>query len=278
MKLAIEHLTEYRYDRPASSAIQYVRLTPRPEAVQRTVAWRIDAPGRLTPWRDGFGNIVHTVIQDGHHDHLPLHAWGEVETAETWGVVPLDPRDLPPEAFLRITPRTAADAAVRDMADRHRQAKAAKGLLYGLHDLMADIHASVAYDQDETHVATTAAEALARGAGVCQDHAHLFIACCLLWGVPARYVSGYLHTSADDGRHLETHAWAEALVEDLGWVSFDPSNCQSATEAYVRLAVAFDYEGAAPVRGLRLGGGAENMRVAVRVRDLEDQGEGGEAQ
>lgn len=273
MRLAIEHLTEYRYDLAASASIQYVRLTPRPDPVQKVLSWQVDAPGRLTPWRDGFGNIVHTVIQDGYHDHLPLHAWGEVETAETWGVVSADPQGLPPEAFLRVTPRTAADAAIRDLADRHRETRRAKGTLHALHELMGEIHTAVAYDQDQTHVATTAAEALAKGAGVCQDHAHLVIACCLLWGVPARYVSGYLHTDADDGRHLETHAWAESLVEDLGWVSFDPSNCQCATEAYVRLAVAFDYEGAAPVRGLRLGGGLENMRVAVRVRDLEVQGE-----
>jgi transglutaminase-like putative cysteine protease len=80
-----------------------------------------------------------------------------------------------------------------------------------------------------------------------------------------------LHTTAEDGRHLATHAWAEALVEFLGWVSFDPSNRQSATPAYVRLAVALDYDGAAPVRGVRVGGGHEDMSVSVRVAELGGQ-------
>ncbi|MEO5336791.1 MAG: transglutaminase family protein [Magnetospirillum sp. WYHS-4] len=274
MRLAIEHLTEYRYDGAPNTSIQYVRLTPRADAVQRVLSWKVEAPGRLTPWTDGFGNAVHTVVQDADHHHLPILASGEVETFETHGVLPHVPGGLPPEAFLRATPRTQPDAGVRDLAAR----LAHDDLLSGLHALTSGIHALVAYDQDQTHVATTAAETLVKGAGVCQDQAHLFIACCLAWGVPARYVSGYLLVPAGDGRHLATHAWAEAFVPGLGWVSFDPSNCQSATEAYVRLAVAFDYEGAAPVRGLRQGGGAEDMRVAVRVKDMAEPERGGEAQ
>ncbi len=270
MLLSVEHVTDYAYTAPTAYAIQYVRLTPRPDPVQRPEWWRLDTPGRATPWRDGFGNIVHTVVRTSPHDHLRLHVAGTVDTAETHGVVPVEAGGLPPEAYLRATPLTEPDDSVRAFAARFDKARA-KGILNGLHALMAGIHEAVAYIQGDTHVHSTAAESLELGSGVCQDHAHLLIACCRAWGIPARYVSGYLHTTAEDGRHLSTHAWAEALVEHLGWVSFDPSNCQSATQAYIRLAVAFDYQGAAPVRGVRLGGGQEEMSVRVQVDHIQDQ-------
>ncbi|MEW5726998.1 MAG: transglutaminase family protein [Pseudomonadota bacterium] len=268
--LSVEHVTDYAYTEPTAYAIQYVRLTPRPDPVQRLAAWRLETPGRATAWRDGFGNLVHTVVRVGPHDHLRLHVAGEVDTIETHGVMPAEDGGLPPGAYLRPTPLTEADGAVRAFAARFDKARA-KGDLNGLHALMAGIHEAVAYVPGDTHVHSTAAESLELGSGVCQDQAHLFIACCRAWGIPARYVSGYLHTTAEDGRHLATHAWAEALVEHLGWVSFDPSNCQSATQAYIRLAVAFDYQGAAPVRGIRLGGGYEEMRVRVQVDHIRGE-------
>ncbi|HTH16389.1 MAG TPA: transglutaminase family protein, partial [Magnetospirillum sp.] len=195
-----------------------------------------------------------------------INVIGEVDTEETHGVVPLDQGGLPLEAYLRTTPLTQADDRIRTFLGPLVRLRA-KGDLAALHGLMAAIHDAVAYRPGETQTSSTATEVLAQGSGVCQDHAHLFIACCRAWGIPARYVSGYLHTTAEDGRHLATHAWAEAAVEHLGWVSFDPSNRQSATPAYVRLAVALDYDGAAPIRGLRHGGGGEDMSVKVRVQD-----------
>lgn len=270
MRLFIEHQTEYGYAQPAAYSIQYLRLTPRADPVQRLLDWRIEGPGRMEPWRDGFGNLVHTVVQTGGHDGLAIRVSGEVDTTETHGVLPQEEGGLPPEAFLRQTRLTAPNDALRDFAAGFAKVRA-RGTLPALHALMAAIHERVAYAQGDTHVDTGASEALEQGSGVCQDHAHIFIACCRAWGVPARYVSGYLHTTSADGRHLATHGWAEALVEHLGWVSFDPSNCQSATQAYVRLAVGFDYEGAAPVRGVRLGGGHEEMSVRVQVQQMIEE-------
>lgn len=270
MLLAIDHRTEYATDEAPSHAVQYVRLTPRDDPGQRILRWHVDVPGRATPWRDCFGNRVHCVTQVEPQSVLKLHVHGEVDTEETHGIVPLESDGLPPEAYLRPTPLTDADERIRDFAGPCQRLRA-KGDLAALHGLMAAIHEQVAYQPGETQVHTPAAQVLAQGSGVCQDHAHLFIACCRAWGIPARYVSGYLHTTAEDGRHLATHAWAEALVEHLGWVSFDPSNRQSATPAYVRLAVALDYQGAAPIRGVRRGGGGEAMTVQVQVALLGDQ-------
>jgi transglutaminase-like putative cysteine protease len=135
------------------------------------------------------------------------------------------------------------------------------------------LHNTVAYKPGFTDVETTAAEALGRGSGVCQDHAHLFVAGARVLGVPARYVSGYLYCEPDAEGHcsLASHAWAEAFVDDLGWVSFDTTNSRCATDAYVRLAVAFDYAGAAPIRGVRSGGGLEEMSVRVLVTQQQGQ-------
>jgi transglutaminase-like putative cysteine protease len=163
--------------------------------------------------------------------------------------------------FLRVTKPTAANAALRGLADK---SFAGCGVLDGLHALMAEIHGRVAYETGATHAHTTAAEAFADGRGVCQDHAHIFVAAARAAGIPSRYVTGYLATG-EGASSTAAHAWAEALVPDLGWVGFDPANAKCPTEAYVRVAAGLDAAAVAPVRGLRRGGKAERMRVAVRV-------------
>ena len=269
MLLAIDHRTDTATDAPSSHAVQYLRLTPRDDPGQRTRRWRVDVPGRATAWRDCFGNVVHCAVRNEKHQATTLRVNGEVDTEETHGIVPLEDGGLPPDIFLRPTVLTEADERIRDFAAPFSKLRA-RGDLAALHALMAGIHEAVATVSGTTGEPTPAATVLERRSGAGQDHAHLFIACCRSWGIPARYVSGYLHTAAEDGRHLSTHAWAEALVEYLGWVSFDPSNRQSATPAYVRLAVAPDYHGAAPVRGVRWCG-RETMETEVQVAVPGDQ-------
>jgi len=268
MILSIIHSTEYAYSTPAGASIQYLRLSPRPEPSQRLLRWRLKAPGSIHPWWDGFGNLVHTVAVTEPHHRVEIAVEGEVDTRDTNGVLPLDPAGPPPEAYLRPTELTLADDGVRDFARPHAPAPG-RNRLAALHGLMAAIHQRVGIAECEDDQG--AAVALERGTGTCRDHAHLFIACCRSLGVPARYVSGYLHTAAEAGRHLATHAWAEAEVEYLGWVSFDPCNCQSATHAYVRLAVALDGRGAAPVRGVQRGGSGERMRTKVRLEAMREE-------
>jgi len=139
-------------------------------------------------------------------------------------------------------------------------------VLQTMHNLMAGLRANLAFDPDPTHAATTAAQAFALKRGVCQDFTHIFIAAARGLGVPARYIGGHFHRSDGIAEQDAGHAWAEAFVPDLGWVAFDPTNGISATDAHVRVAVGLDYLGAAPVRGTRQGGGAEQMEVAVKVQ------------
>jgi transglutaminase-like putative cysteine protease len=129
------------------------------------------------------------------------------------------------------------------------------------------------FDVDATDATTTAAEALAAGHGVCQDFAHIFAAAARLLGIPARYVSGHL-ARAEHLQQDAAHAWAEALVPDLGWVAFDPANGVCADDAYVRVAIGLDYLDAAPIRGARRGGGMEQLTVAVHAGAAQQQAQG----
>ena len=131
---------------------------------------------------------------------------------------------------------------------------------------MNSIRDHVLYQTGTTEALGTAVDAFAGGAGVCQDHAHIFIGCARALGIPARYVSGYLYDGEQQEAFVAGHAWAAAWVDDLGWVSFDTSNRKSATEYHVSIAVGLDYESASPIRGVRSGGdGDEGMEVAVKV-------------
>jgi transglutaminase-like putative cysteine protease len=272
MRLSIEHETHYRFQAPAHHSIQYLRLTPRAESCQSVLSWTLTTPGKVKRWSDGFGNIAHVTVQNGVHDEVPVIVRGEVETIDTSGVLPSDD-GLPPLMFARPTQFTKVDGAIEELARPLIERKKDEGTIAALHALMWALHNTVAYKPGFTDVETTAAEALAQGSGVCQDHAHLFVAGARVLGVPARYVSGYLYVEPDAEGHcsLASHAWAEAFVDDLGWISFDTTNSRCATDAYVRLAVAFDYAGAAPIRGVRSGGGLEEMNVRVLVTQQQGQ-------
>jgi transglutaminase-like putative cysteine protease len=134
--------------------------------------------------------------------------------------------------------------------------------------LAENIEGKVQFKAGVTAVTSTAAEALKLGNGVCQDHAHLMLACCRSRGVPARYVSGYIDPG--DVPHAASHAWVDVWLDDV-WVSVDVTHAAFASGRYCRLAVARDYEAAAPVRGSRVGGKEERMSVDVSVQAMADQ-------
>jgi transglutaminase-like putative cysteine protease len=264
MRINIRHSTIYRYDHPVRFSAQYLRLTPYTNPSQRVLNWRIDAPGEQTPWTDGYGNLCHTLFCDEGFNEIHITAGGTVETTDTGGVL-LHETGLPIGVFLRGTPLTRIDDSVRKFA-RPFHEEVGKNRLEALHGLAKKLADKVEYREDGTDVHSTAADVLKDGFGVCQDMAHLFIACARSLGVPARYVSGYLYTGEVDSPHVASHAWAAGWVDGLGWVSFDVANKICGTECHVGLAAALDYAGAQPVRGIRQGGGMdEMMEVQVQV-------------
>lgn len=267
MRIRIRHETRYRYASPVRGLAQTLRVIPRSFEGQYVVAWRVDLSADVTaPVRDdAFANLAQTIFVPGPLTEFSVEVFGEVDTLDTNGIIAGLPEPLPPDVYLRQTPLTtpspAAAAFVKDAAAGQPDP------LAQLHALMAALHAEIRVDEGGPSL--DPASAFARRAGDATDHAHLFIAGARLLGVPARYVAGHLVKVDEDVQSNTVHAWAEALIPGLGWVAFDPALGLCPSEHHVRVASGFDHQGAQPVRGVRLGGGAEAMKVEVEVQDLD---------
>lgn len=259
MKLNIDHTTHYRYGKEVLHSIQYVRLTPPELPSQHIISWQLDLDGIVNKTIDAFGNTLHVTTIDKPHNELTLRASGEVELIDS--EIVSNARDIPPLIFLRSTPLTKMSLPMIEFAENYRQ----KGRA-GLSQMMLDLLARVPYQTGVTHVQTTAADAFGASQGVCQDHSHIFIACCRWLGIPARYVSGYIHSQSEE--HIASHAWAEAWINDA-WYCFDVSNSIDKPGHHIKLAHGLDYLDACPVRGMRSGGGEEHMHAYALV-DLVD--------
>lgn len=277
MRLSVHYVTSYHYSAPATRVIQLLRLTPHSFPGQNVLDWRIDldCDAHLRERRDGYGNITHMLYLDRPVDALKVTVAGRLLTEDKAGIVAGVPGDLPPEIFLRPTPLTALSRPLAELASALDQQGGT--VLDRLHRLTGAIHTRMSFDPGRTATTTTAADAFAAGHGVCQDFAHILIAVARAGGIPARYVSGHLYRRDGALRQEAGHAWAEAWVEGLGWVAFDPSNGICADDAYIRVACGLDYRDAAPVSGARAGGGGEALAVAVEVRQtgrMQRQGQG----
>jgi transglutaminase-like putative cysteine protease len=272
MRLAVSHRTTYHYHAPATRVIQVLRLTPRNHDGQYVAAWRIDvsADCRLDQHEDAFGNITHAFAAEGPLSELTVLVEGEVETRDAQGVVRAAVERFPPSLFLRETQLTACDGGIAAFAAA-AMAQAQGDTLGVLHGLLGRLNGEMDCDADQTHAATTAAEAFAARRGISQDLTHVFIAAARSLGIPARYVRGYFFRESAAPALDAGHAWAEAFVPGLGWVAFDVVNRICGTDAHARVAVGLDYLGAAPVRGMRFGGGAETLAVDIHIDQARRQ-------
>lgn len=258
MLLSIEHHTRYAYSESVNYTIQQLRLTPQNGFGQHVKHWDIRVNGELQPSVDAYGNTIHTLVIDVPHEEMMVIASGEVETGLD---VISQHQALPLSIYLRETPLTKSDVAICIFAKQFKRPAHLQN--QALEEMMHALLARVSYIKGVTQVTTSAVEAFKLGQGVCQDHAHIFIACCRSIGLPARYVSGYLFTQ--DGSLMQTHAWADVYLEADGWQSFDVSNGCRTHAIHVRLASGLDYRTASPVSGMRSGGGIEGMATSVIV-------------
>jgi transglutaminase-like putative cysteine protease len=265
MQMHIRHETRYRYERPVKYSVQSLHLTPRRDLSQRALAWNIVAPGRRLEQIDAYGNISHLLTIEEPHREIRIVVHGVVETADA--DARLDDGPLSPLAYLAPTQLTLpnedlkafAQNAVSQVEPRLR-AQALAEAVYG----------AVRYRSGTSDVQDSAAVAFKSGEGVCQDQAHVFIASARAVGMPARYVSGYLYTG--DAQDAASHAWADVwLGAEIGWQSMDVTHQRPAVRTYCRLAVGRDYLDAAPVRGMRQGGGGEKMEANVLVAESAQQ-------
>lgn len=256
MKLLVNHQTIYRYEKMVRRSVQYLRMTPQTVAHQRVLNWQLSVPGQTMTQADGFGNIWTTLSLDQPHQDLYLLAQGEIEIDDQ-AENSRDDRHAP-ELFLHPTLMTQSDEPMRDFTRQHLTSLDRSGLI----TFAEAIAEKMPYTSGSTDVATTASEAFQLASGVCQDHTHVFLACVRDHGVVARYVSGYLYSSISS--HMASHAWAEVLL-DGSWYCFDISNQLFTPTRHIQTAVGRDYLDAAPVRGVRQGGGHESLSALVQV-------------
>jgi transglutaminase-like putative cysteine protease len=262
MQLHIRHETIYRYGEPVKRSVQNLRLTPRRDPIQRALSWNLAAPGRYQSQVDAYGNIVHLLTLDEPHREIRIVVNGIVETEDGEEVMLPDEGKISPLAFLAETPLTRPDEAI--VAFTRPRLQGGGELRTRLLALAESVCEEVRYETGATDVHESAARAFARGAGVCQDHSHIYIACCRSAGIPARYVSGYFYAGRDG--EIASHAWVDVWTgRERGWMPIDVTHRAPTDGRHCRLAVGRDYLDACPVRGVRRGGGAEEMQVAVSI-------------
>ena len=296
VRYQILHDTHYRYASPVSLAQQLVHLWPRDCPWQRCEARQLDVTPTPTRRRDAldvFGNPLTRLALEYQHDELRVSTRVRVEVL---------PRaapcltDSPPWELARNAlgySRQALSAEVLD-ACRYRFEspyvrlkkrfvefsepcfEAGVPLLVAVRALMEKIFREFTFDAGATQVATPLVEVLARRRGVCQDFAHLMLACLRSRGLAARYVSGYLLTRPPPGQARligadASHAWVSVFCPQQGWVDFDPTNNLLPALEHITLGWGRDFSDVSPLRGVILGGGSHDPDVRVTVLPLDDE-------
>lgn len=260
--LQIRHVTQYRYDPEVDRAGLRLKLFPSETRSQEVDNWHVSVNGEtITP-------LLTTPFGDGETlwftkdavDAIEIVAEGQIRPIDTAGV--LGKMGItPPAVFLRGTELTGADESIDAIA---REVEGETDLAR-MHALNALVHERISYRKGVTKPETTAAEALALGSGVCQDLTHVFLTAARALGLPARYVTGYLHQA--EAEDPATHAWAEVHLNGLGWTGFDPTHETCPAAGHIRLCCGFDATDAAPIRGHVTGEITEQMDISVAIAE-----------
>ncbi len=277
----IEHVSRYRYAFPARECVMLLCLKPRSDGGQRLLEFDIEAQptASVTAETDGFGNARHVLYLHRPHEGLEITARSTVKPAlpvrlpgnlgaDAWREIlswsdSFDHWEFTHASTLARPSPLLEDFVVRNGIERGDDP------LEGLLQLCCRLFRCFDYVPGSTSVASPVEHILESGRGVCQDYAHVMIAIARSWGIPSRYVSGYLSPTGQPGEQAvgnATHAWIECLLPGLGWIGFDPTNESLADQRHVRIAVGRDYQDVSPTQGVRQGGGVTRLEVDVKVR------------
>lgn len=276
----IHHITKFRYSTPISESIMEVRIQPRSEGIQRCLDFRLYTSPKsaiMNYWGE-MGNKVHHFDVPNRHTHLTISAEALVEMYAP----PTLPEQLSPEAWQELDALTADDEywdmlkpshfanptpLLEDLA-QELSLQRRDDPLSMLCELNEAMYHTFDYSKKNTSVDSPIDDALRLRRGVCQDFAHIMTTLVRSLGIPCRYVSGYLYHQGNDRERSTdgaTHAWVEALLPQLGWVGFDPTNNMLAGERHIRVAVGRDYADVPPTRGVFRGNAESELAVSVRV-------------
>ena len=278
----INHVSRYLYASPARGCMMSLCLRPRGEPAQRLLEFGIETNpiSSMNSETDCFGNTKHVLNIHREHEALEIVARSSIEItaaeppsgspgADSWEEIRSWRDSFTYWDFMHATTLTRPSARLNEFVDR-MGIRAAGDPLEALTGLSDALHREFEYVPGSTTAASPIDHVLESGRGVCQDYAHVMLAIARSWGVPSRYVSGYLPADAE-GQALESasHAWVECLLPDIGWTGFDPTNGYQPGESHVRIAVGRDYWDVAPTRGVLLGGGGSRLEVEVQMRPME---------
>ena len=275
MRLDIQHQTSFDYAVAPSYGLLQLRMTPQSSPGQSVFAWDIALEGARAQSRffDQFGNIVELIELLPGSDRVSIQVSGSLETLSETGVIGRHNQAMPLWFYTRQTALTEVTAPLKQLSARTKIDP--DDALAGLHALSQSILDRVTYTTGETDVTTRATDALARGKGVCQDHAHIFLSIVREQGFPARYVSGYLLTRPPPGQAKlvgadAMHAWVDVWCgAQLGWVGFDPTNNCLAREDHIAIGMGRDYADVSPIDGTFLGSAPQSMSSAVDVERID---------
>jgi transglutaminase-like putative cysteine protease len=281
MYYSIRHLTKFLYSNPVSESMMETRMHPRSDQNQRCLTFHLSVSPRcrVFSYRDHLANQVHHFDIPGQHGQLVIVAESLVEVQPATQV----PSFLAPDAWEELdamieqddywemllpsefcTPTPALDSLAEELDVRRRDDP-----LMVLHQLNEQLYNHFEYVPKSTKADSPIDLALLTHAGVCQDFAHVMITLVRSkLRIPCRYVSGYLfhgHSDHDRSVNSATHAWVEALLPQLGWVGFDPTNWLVAGDRHIRTAIGRDYADVPPTHGIFRGRANSELTVAVRV-------------
>jgi transglutaminase-like putative cysteine protease len=292
MRYRVRHETVYHYGGNVAHSHQLLHLSPRDSATQRCHSRSITLepqPSSLGEALDAFGNLATRLEYDLPHDRLEVLAelgvevarppqapdiatqpWEEVRDALTYCGRPMSAEYLDACRFRMESSYAKLKQAFTDYgADCFA---AGSPLLVGALTLMHKLHREFTYAPGSTNIRTSAVEAFEARRGVCQDFAHVMIACLRSQGLAARYVSGYLRTAAPPGADAAwvgadaSHAWVSVFCPPLGWIDLDPTNDLRVGTDHIVIAWGRDFGDVSPLRGVIIGGGQHRLSVRVSVQ------------
>jgi transglutaminase-like putative cysteine protease len=264
MHLKIRHRTEYRYETPVRYSIQELRLTPPTLTGQEINKWKVSTPNKPSNAVDAFGNLCNVLVQESPYTSMMIEAEGEVHTQDAYEFID-DAKSVSPYYLLQQTHLTVP---TDEMLQYFATSLPKKNAIDDVLNLASAVQAAIQYAPGQTNFATTAAQSFAMKSGVCQDHAHIMLGLCRASQIPARYVSGYFF--AEESPNLASHAWIDFCIdlEKKLWISVDITHACLIDARHVRLAIGTDYYSAAPVKGVRSGGGGEELSASISIQQL----------